>query len=59
MRERLIARATEPMEKIEMRLARAEYEVSRAPEFDRQLVNDNLDVAAAEAYTIVSEFLKG
>lgn len=58
LRERLIARATEPMEKIEMRLARAEYEVSRAPEFDRQLVNDNLDVAAAEAYTIVSEFLK-
>ena len=39
------------------RLAKAEYEMTFAPQFDRILVNDDLDVAKAEALSIVSEFL--
>ena len=58
LRERLEKRGTETPEKIEKRLARAEYEISRAGEFDRQLVNDDLATAEAEAYQIVSEFLE-
>ena len=56
LRERLINRKTETLEKIETRLARAKYEISRANEFDRQLVNDDLAKAKDEAYKIVSEF---
>ena len=43
LRERLVNRGTETMEKIEKRVARAEYEISRAKEFDRQIVNDDLE----------------
>ena len=45
------------MEKIEKRVARAEYEISRAKEFDRQIVNDDLEKAEAEALQIVNDFL--
>lgn len=58
LRERLENRGTETPEKIEKRLARAEYEISRAGEFDRQIVNDDLAIAEAEAYDIVSKFLE-
>ena len=47
----------ETMEKIEKRVARAEYEISRAKEFDRQIVNDDLEKAEAEALQIVNDFL--
>lgn len=57
LRERLVNRGTETQEKIEKRVARAEYEISRAKEFDRQIVNDNLEKAEAEALQIVNDFL--
>lgn len=57
LRRRLIGRATDAPEAIEERLAKAEYEMTFAPQFDRILVNDDLDVAKAEALSIVSEFL--
>jgi guanylate kinase len=57
LRERLVNRGTETMEKIEKRVARAEYEISRAKEFDRQIVNDDLEKAEAEALQIVNDFL--
>ena len=57
LRRRLVGRATDAPEAIEERLAKAEYEMTFAPQFDRILVNDDLDVAKAEALSIVSEFL--
>ncbi len=58
LRERLERRGTETPEKIEKRMARAKYEISRAPEFDQQLLNDNLAVAKDEAYKLVTRFLQ-
>ena len=57
LRERLVKRGTETPDKIEKRMARAEYEISRSGEFDCQIVNDDLATAEAEAYAIVSSFL--
>lgn len=57
LRERLEKRGTETPEKIQKRLDRAAYEISRAPEFDCQIVNDDLATAEAEALSIVSNFL--
>ena len=40
-----------------MRLARAEMELSHAPDFDTVIVNDDLDVAVAETVAQVRSFL--
>ena len=57
-RKRLVGRATDAPEVIEQRLAKAEYELTFADKFDKVIINDDLDVAKAETYQIVSEFLK-
>lgn len=57
LRERLIGRNTDEMGQIEQRLAKAEYEMSFAPKFDRVLVNDNLEVAKQEAVALLNDFL--
>lgn len=57
LRRRLIGRATDSMEKIEERLAKAEYELTFASKFDKVVVNDNLEQAEKEALCIVQEFL--
>lgn len=57
LRRRLVARGTDSPEKIEMRLAKAEYEMTFAPRFDCVVVNDNVDDAKAETLRIVEEFL--
>lgn len=57
LRRRLEGRATDAPEVIEQRLARAEYELSFAPRFDRIVVNDDLNTAKAEAYEAVRTFL--
>lgn len=58
LRRRLEGRGTDTAEAIENRLAKAEYELTFAPQFDRIVVNDDLAKAEAETYRIVSEFLK-
>ena len=58
LRRRLVGRGTDTPEAIEERLAKAEYEMTFAPQFDSVLVNDDLQVAEAEALEIVSEFLE-
>ena len=55
---RLIARATDSMEAIEERVAKAAEEMTYAPQFDKILINDNLDDAFARAEEMVDEFLK-
>ena len=57
LRQRLVGRATDTPEVIEDRLARASYELTFAPQFDRVVVNDDLDKAKAETLAIVREFL--
>ncbi len=57
LRQRLVGRATDAPEVIEDRLARASYELTFAPQFDRVVVNDDLDKAKAETLAIVREFL--
>lgn len=58
LRQRLIGRGTETMEKIEERLSRAEYEMSFAEKFDEVVVNDILEVAQVEAEALVEDFLE-
>lgn len=57
LRQRLEGRATDAPEVIEDRLARAAYELTFAPQFDRIVVNDDLDKATDEAYAIIRDFL--
>ena len=58
LRQRLIGRGTDSMEKIEQRVAKAEYEMTFADKFDVVIVNDNLDTALVEAEKAVKDFLK-
>lgn len=57
LRERLEKRGTETPDVIDTRIARAEYELSLAPEFDTRVVNDNLEKAVAETAGIIEEFI--
>lgn len=57
LRERLLKRQTESEDKILMRLARADYELSLADQFDVCVVNDDLDKAISEIKRIVQRFL--
>lgn len=58
LERRLRGRGTDTEEVIQKRIAKAEFELSKAPEFDHIVVNDVLDVAVEEATTIISNFLK-
>ena len=58
LRRRLVGRATDTAEAIEQRLAKAEYELTFAPQFDRVIVNDDLETAKQETLDVVSKFLK-
>lgn len=58
LRRRLEGRATDAPEVINQRLARAEFELSFAKQFDRVVVNDDLDRAVEEAYRLVREFVE-
>jgi len=58
LRNRLQARSTETDKKIQMRVAKAEHELSFANQFDVVIVNDNLEKAFFEAKNILHEFLK-
>ena len=58
LRRRLIGRNTDDMEQITTRLAKAEEEMTYACQFDRVIVNDNLEEAKAEAIQLLQDFLK-
>ena len=57
LRRRLVGRATDTPEAIEERLAKAEYELGFAPQFDYVVVNDDLETAKAETLQLVQDFL--
>ena len=58
LRERLIGRGTDSMETIEKRVAKAEFELSKAGEFDHVVVNDDLELAVEQTEQIIRNFLK-
>lgn len=57
LRRRLENRGTEDPAAIDDRIARAEYELSFAPKFDRTVVNGDLDTAVADTEAILHDFI--
>lgn len=57
LRKRLVSRATDTAEQIEIRLSKAEYEMSFASQFDKIIVNDDLETAKVDTLNAISEFL--
>lgn len=57
LRRRLVGRATDKPEVIEQRLAKAEEELTYAPQFDVVVVNDILNDAVQKTYEVISNFL--
>lgn len=57
LRQRLVGRGTDSPEMIDLRIAKAEYELSFAPHFDITIVNDDLLSAQEKAEEAVSNFL--
>jgi guanylate kinase len=56
--ERLKARGTETEESMKKRMDKARIELAHSDEFDKIIINDNLQKAINEAYSIITEFLK-
>lgn len=57
LEKRLRLRSTESEENLKKRLDKAAHEISFSGQFDRVLVNDDLEVAAASALEMVKAFL--
>jgi guanylate kinase len=58
LRRRLEGRGTDSPEAIKNRLAKAEYELTFAPHFDKVVVNDDLLKAQSDTYSLLMDFLK-
>lgn len=59
LRKRLVGRSTDSPEVIEKRVAKAEYELTFAPNFDVVLVSEELAVTLANADKLVLDFTRG
>ena len=57
LRERLKTRGTESESTIASRIKRAEFELEKADQFDRIIVNDDLELAYSQIQKIVSNFI--
>ncbi len=58
LKKRLTSRSTETKEKVQMRIEKAEHELSFANQFDVVLINDNLEDALTKAESIITNFLQ-
>lgn len=58
LRKRLEHRGEDNAEVIEDRIARAEFELSHAPQFDVVIINDDLKTAQEEALKTIRQFLE-
>lgn len=58
LERRLRGRGTDAEEVILKRIAKAEFEISKAPEFDHVVINDKLEDAVAEVTNILNDFIK-
>jgi guanylate kinase len=57
LEKRLRNRQTESEDALRKRLQKASYELGFADEFDKIVVNENLDLAIAEAKGLITRFL--
>ena len=57
LRKRLVGRGTDTPDVIESRVAKAAYELTFAPKFDKIIINDDLEKAKAEALQVITQFL--
>lgn len=57
LRRRLQGRGTDAPEVIEKRVAKASFELEKAPEFDYTVINDELERAVADTCRILDDFL--
>lgn len=57
LKERLLKRGTETHEMIQKRIEKAAYEMSFAPQFDKIIINDDLEKAKKEIEETVRDFL--
>ena len=57
LHQRLLNRGTDSSEMIAKRIGKAEFELSFAPQFDKVIVNDDLEVAKKEAEQVIRDFL--
>ncbi len=58
LRSRLVGRATDSIEVIEKRVAKAAQEIEKSAEFDVVVVNDTLQTAVQETADVISKFLE-
>jgi guanylate kinase len=58
LRERLLLRKTETPEAIDVRVSRAQFELSFADKYDVVILNDSLEKAVEQTQKAVTEFLK-
>ena len=59
LKRRLEGRGTDSPEAIAERVGKAEYELSFAKDYDKKVVNDNLDEAVDQTEKIIKEFIAG
>lgn len=57
LRDRLAMRGTETQQSLEERLSKATFELSFAPQFDRIIINDDIDAATTELIEVIGQFL--
>ena len=57
LRKRLESRGTETAESLAARVNKAAYEISFKEQFDKSIINDNLQQAREKAVEIVKEFI--
>ena len=58
LRERLLLRKTETPEAIDVRVSRAEFELSFSNRYDEVILNDSVEKAVEETRKVVMDFLK-
>ncbi len=59
LRRRLEGRGTDAPEVIDRRVAKAEFELTKAPEFDHIVINDRLEEAVCGTCDILNAFIAG
>ena len=58
LKDRLLGRGTETEESLAARVNKAAYELSFKEHFDKTIINNNLEIACADAEKLVLDFLK-
>ena len=58
LRERLSGRSSESEEKIEIRLDKAEEEITQNQKFDTIILNDDFEIACEEIQEVITNFIK-